>query len=101
MWNTWKPKTLWVFEDPHLITRQNSDCQDGQSNPGQRITSPCYGNALKFADLRCGLVMRWPPMSASPLAGSAERLALRLTPGGQSGSDPLSHGQALRTPSQK
>ena len=34
-----------------------------------------FGNARKLADLRCGLVMRWPPMSASPLAGSAERLA--------------------------
>ena len=30
-------------------------------NPGQRITSPSFGNALKFAGLHCGLVMRWPP----------------------------------------
>ena len=69
--------------------------ETGEKTPGQRITSPSFGNALKFAGLRCGLVMRWPPMSASPLAGSAERLALRLT------LSPLSHGQALRTPSQK
>jgi len=33
--------------------------------------------------------MRWPPMSASPLAVRAPRLALRLTPGGQSGSGAL------------
>jgi len=49
--------------------------ETGEKTPGQRITNPSFGNALKFADLRCGLVMRWPPMSASPLAGSAERLA--------------------------
>jgi len=34
--------------------------------PGQRITSPGYGNARKLAGLRCGPVMRWPPMSACP-----------------------------------
>lgn len=31
------------------------------NTPGQRITSPGYGNARKLAGLRCGLVMRWPP----------------------------------------
>ena len=49
--------------------------ETGEKNPGQRITSPSYGNARKLADLRCGLVMRWPPMSASPLATRAPRLA--------------------------
>ena len=44
-------------------------------DPGQRITSPSYGNARKLAGLRCGLVMRWPPMPASPLALRAPRLA--------------------------
>ena len=64
-------------------------------NPGQRITSPSFGNALKFAGLRCGLVMRWPPMSASPLAVRAPRLAYGLP------CNPTSHGQALHTPGQK
>ena len=39
--------------------------------PGQRITSPSFGNARKLAGLRCGLVMRWPPVSVWPLAGQA------------------------------
>ena len=40
-------------------------------SPGQRITSPSYGNARKLAGLRCGLVMRWPPMFVWHLAGQA------------------------------
>ena len=51
-----------------LAIRERRD----QTYPGQRITSPSFGNALKFAGLRCGLVMRWPPMSASPLARSED-----------------------------
>jgi hypothetical protein len=45
-------------------------------DPGQRIT----GNARRLAGLRCGLVMRWPPILVSPLAGSAPRRAYRLLP---------------------
>jgi hypothetical protein len=45
--------------------------ETGEKNPGQRITSPSFGNALKFAGLRCGLVMRWPPKSVWHLAGQA------------------------------
>ena len=33
-------------------------------SPGPRITEPSSGNAHKFAGLRCGPVMRWPPMLA-------------------------------------
>ena len=40
-------------------------------SPGQRITGPGYGNARKLAGLRCGPVMRWPPMLVWPLAGQA------------------------------
>ena len=40
-------------------------------SPGQRITSPSYGNARKLAGLRCGLVMRRPPKSVWHLAGQA------------------------------
>jgi hypothetical protein len=39
--------------------------------PGQRITSPSYGNARKLAGLRCGLVMRRPPTFVWHLAGQA------------------------------
>ena len=40
-------------------------------SPGQRITGPGSGNARKFAGLRCGPVMRWPPMLVWPLVGQA------------------------------
>ena len=40
-------------------------------DPGQRITGPSFGNARKLAGLRCGPVMRWPPMSVWPLVGQA------------------------------
>ena len=40
-------------------------------SPGQRITSPSYGNARKLAGLRCGLVMRRPPKFVWHLAGQA------------------------------
>ena len=38
---------------------------------GQRITGPSSGNARKLAGLRCGPVMRWPPMLVWPLVGQA------------------------------
>jgi hypothetical protein len=37
--------------------------------PGHRITGPSFGNARKLAGLRCGPVMRWPPMLVWPLVG--------------------------------
>src|ERR1035441_1932937 len=40
-------------------------------SPGQRITGPSSGNARKLAGLRCGPVMRWPPMFVWPLVGQA------------------------------
>ena len=40
-------------------------------SPGHRITGPSSGNARKLAGLRCGPVMRWPPMFVWPLAGQA------------------------------
>ena len=40
-------------------------------SPGQRITGPSFGNARKLAGLRCGPVMRWPPMLVWPLVGQA------------------------------
>ena len=45
--------------------------ETGEKTPGQRITSPSYGNARKLAGLRCGPVMRWPPIFVWPLAGQA------------------------------
>src|ERR1017187_5982703 len=39
--------------------------------PGHRITGPSFGNARKLAGLRCGPVMRWPPLLVWPLVGQA------------------------------
>ena len=39
--------------------------------PDHRITGPSFGNARKLAGLRCGPVMRWPPMLVWPLVGQA------------------------------
>ena len=39
--------------------------------PSRRITGPSSGNARKLAGLRCGPVMRWPPMLVWPLVGQA------------------------------
>ena len=44
--------------------------ETGES-PGHRITGPSSGNARRLAGLRCGPVMRWPPMLVWPLVGQA------------------------------
>jgi len=56
--------TRWLFTSFHCVeTAETGD------SPGHRITGPSSGNARKLAGLRCGPVMRWPPIFVWPLAG--------------------------------
>jgi len=58
-----KRRVAWL---PSIAGQAHTRSGAARANPGRRITAPCFGNALKFAGLRCVAVMRRPPMSVCP-----------------------------------
>ena len=59
----------------HLLRYHVSQLSNPRDPPGQGITGPSSGNAHKLAGLRCGPVMRWPPILVTPRAVRVPRRA--------------------------